>query len=408
MHDPRESPAQQWQRLRRAVAGERLPLAVVDLDAFEANADRLLVHVRAGNKKLRVATKSVRCVELLRRVAARAASSFGGLMTSDAAETAFLAGEGFRDLLLAYPTVQARDLALLAETNRAGARAAVVVDDPEQLGPLSRAAAAAGACVPVVIDVDLSWRPIAGAHLGVRRSPLREPAAVVALARAVSASLELELRGLLGYEAQIAGLTDSGPFSRWMNGPKRLLKRLSRPDVERRRRALVAALAAAGLEIELFNGGGTGSLRWAAAESALTEVTAGSGFLAGHLFDSYAGLRLAPALFYGLQVTRRPAPGLVTCHGGGPVASGEAGPDRLPLPALPPGLRLLPLEGAGEVQTPLRVPALVELQLGDPVFFRPAKSGELAERFGEYLLVRGDRIEARAPTYRGQGRSFLA
>jgi D-serine deaminase-like pyridoxal phosphate-dependent protein len=70
-------------------------------------------------------------------------------------------------------------------------------------------------------------------------------------------------------------------------------------------------------------------------------------------------------------------------------------------------MQLLPLEGAGEVQTPLRLPAGVELALGEPVFFRHAKAGELAEHFNEYLLVRGDRIEARIPTYRGLGRCFL-
>jgi D-serine deaminase-like pyridoxal phosphate-dependent protein len=79
----------------------------------------------------------------------------------------------------------------------------------------------------------------------------------------------------------------------------------------------------------------------------------------------------------------------------------------LPVPALLPGLSLTSLEGAGEVQTPLIVPRGVDLTIGDPVFFRHAKAGELAEHFAEYLLVRGSRIEGRAPTYRGLGRCFL-
>jgi D-serine deaminase-like pyridoxal phosphate-dependent protein len=82
-------------------------------------------------------------------------------------------------------------------------------------------------------------------------------------------------------------------------------------------------------------------------------------------------------------------------------------PDRLPVVALPPGLALLPMEGAGEVQTPLRVGGEVKLELGDPVFLRHAKAGELAEHFNEYLLLRGHRIETRAPTYRGLGQCFL-
>jgi D-serine deaminase-like pyridoxal phosphate-dependent protein len=98
---------------------------------------------------------------------------------------------------------------------------------------------------------------------------------------------------------------------------------------------------------------------------------------------------------------------MVTCHGGGFIASGPGGADRLPLPVFPAGARLVAREGAGEVQTPLALPDGADVALGDPVFFRPAKSGELAEHFDEYLLVRGDRIEARARTYRGLGRRFL-
>ena len=65
------------------------------------------------------------------------------------------------------------------------------------------------------------------------------------------------------------------------------------------------------------------------------------------------------------------------------------------------------MEGAGEVQTPLTVPESLKLDLGAPVFFRHAKAGELAEHFQQYLLVRGDRVEARAPTYRGAGQRFI-
>ena len=386
-----------YQRLKQAIAGEPLPLALVDLDALDRNFDRLLASARG--KKLRIASKSVRCPALLRYLADRAGPAVIGLMTYTAAETEFLASEGWKDLLLAYPTVQPSDLQALVRANQ-HSTAAVAVDSAEQTDALSVAAAAAGVSVPVVIDVDMSYRPIEALHLGVRRSPLRSAAAVVALARRILTSPSLRLHGLQAYEAQIAGMTDDNPF-------KRLLKLLSRPQVERRRSALARALAAEGLALPLFNGGGSGSVSWAAGEAALTELTVGSGFLASHLFDHYRDLRLEPAAYFALQVTRAPTAGIVTCLGGGLVASGEAGPDRLPLPALPPGLKLLPLEGAGEVQTPLRVPAGTRLGLGDPVFFRHAKAGELAEHFNEYLLVRGERVESRVPTYRGLGRCFL-
>jgi D-serine deaminase-like pyridoxal phosphate-dependent protein len=303
--------------------------------------------------------------------------------------------------LLAYPTLHADDLRALARANAAGATAAVVADSVAHLDALAAAGREQHTRVPVVLEVDVAWRPLGSLlHVGVRRSPLRTPGDVVALAKRAASTEGLRFHGVMAYEAQIAGVPDAGLAVSAM-------KAASGADVAKGRAALAGALKDAGLAPTVFNGGGTGSLADCVREGALTEVTAGSGFVDSHLFDGYRALRLRPAAYFALQVVRRPAPGVVTCHGGGYVASGSGGRDRLPVPALPPGLRLLSLEGAGEVQTPLQVPRGVELDLGAPVFFRHAKAGELAEHFAEYLLVRGARIEGRAPTYRGIGRCFL-
>jgi D-serine deaminase-like pyridoxal phosphate-dependent protein len=394
-----------WKRYREALAGERLPVAFVDLDAFERNVDRFVEVARAAGKRLRVASKSLRCPALVARVVERAGGVVDGVMTYTAEETAFYAADGIRDLLLAYPTLQPRDAASLAEANRT-ASAAAVVDDAAQLRPLADAARTAGTRIPVVIDVDMSWTP-AGMHVGVRRSPLRRADEVVALARAVAAESSLRFDGILGYEAQVAGVPDAAAFQRWQNPIKRAIKRRSQPAVARLRGEVTRALADAGLPARVVNGGGTGSAAWSVSDASLTEITVGSGFLAGHLFSEYRGLTVEPALFFALQAVRRPTARIVTCHGGGFVASGAAGADRLPRPVLPEGCRLLPLEGAGEVQTPVELPDDVELALGDPIFFRPAKSGELAEHCNEYLLLRGERVVERVPTYRGLGKCFL-
>ena len=395
-----------WARYKHAIAGEPFPVALVDLDALEVNARRLFAPIRAAGKRARLASKSVRCPELLARIAALAGDLFVGYMTYTAAETAFLAGAGVRDLLLAYPTVNARDARLIAGANRS-ATAAIVVDTAAQLPVLAEAARAEGTRIPIVIDVDMSWRPLGGMHLGVRRSPLRDPEAVVSLAREIADDPALRFHGVLGYEAQLAGLPDRLPFRAWQNPVKRAVKRGSQSAITAIRARVALALDRAGLAPAIVNGGGTGSVDWSSTDPALTEVTVGSGFLCSHLFDGYRGLELEPALAFALQVVRRPAPGLVTCHGGGWIASGAAGADRLPQPTWPLHCKLLPGEGAGEVQTPVVVPASVELALGDPIFFRPAKAGELAEHVTEYVLVRGDRIVGRAPTYRGLGQCFL-
>lgn len=394
-----------WDRLKRALGDEPLPCALVDLDALDTNVDRLLASARAHDKPLRLATKSIRSPELVKYIADRGAGVVRGLMTFTADETHYLAVErGERDLLLAYPTVQTHDVTLLADANARGAVASVVVDCVAHLEALDHAARARRTKIPVVVEVDVSYRPFGDAiHVGARRSPLRRVEDVVSFARRIGRFDGLTFRGLMAYEAHVAGVPDASPFTRMTNAATRVMKRRARVQLEATRRALATEL-----HPTLFNGGGTGSLAWCTAESALTEVTAGSGFLDSHLFDYYAGLSLVPAAYFALQVVRVSDPGYVTCHGGGYIASGAAGADRLPIPAVPDGLRIVAMEGAGEVQTPLTLSSdAPSIAIGDPIFFRHAKAGELAEHFREYVLVREDRVVGRAPTYRGLGRCFL-
>jgi D-serine deaminase-like pyridoxal phosphate-dependent protein len=144
-----------------------------------------------------------------------------------------------------------------------------------------------------------------------------------------------------------------------------------------------------------------------AAEAAVTEVAAGSGLFAPTLFDAYRSFTPRPAALFALPVVRRPGARVATVLGGGYLASGAAGASRLPRPVLPAGLRLDRQEGAGEVQTPVLGDAASGLRVGDRVWFRHAKAGELCERFNEVHLVAGAEVVATVPTYRGEGMAFL-
>ncbi|MCS6900838.1 MAG: alanine racemase [Myxococcales bacterium] len=383
-----------------------LPASFVDLDAVDRNIETLLHTVRRSGKTLRIATKSLRCVELMRYIQRQGGAPVQGWMTYDASEMAFLADRGFDDLLLAYPTMQRQDAEALASLAARGAKVATVVDAVEHLDLLHQAAIKQATRIDVVIEVDMALR-LGPAHLGVLRSPLRFIEDVVQLAEATRRFSGVRLAGLMGYEAQVAGLPDRNPIAPAQGAMQRMLKALSRQVIPERRARVVEELRRRGFDLRLVNGGGTGSIGWTASEPYLTEVTAGSGFVASHLFDHYDNLPLEPALFFALRVVRRPAPGVVTCAGGGYVASGAAGPEKLPKPWWPSGLALVKLEGAGEVQTPLRLPPGLSLSLGAPVLFRHAKAGELAEHFPQYYFVRGRSIEAVHPTYRGEGACFL-
>jgi D-serine deaminase-like pyridoxal phosphate-dependent protein len=184
------------------------------------------------------------------------------------------------------------------------------------------------------------------------------------------------------------------------------MQRRSAAELAQRRGAVVAALGEFA-DLEIVNGGGTGSLELTAAEEAVTEVTAGSGFYAPTLFDRYSRFDLAPAAGFALPIVRKPSPRIATALGGGYLASGSGDPACLPGPWLPPGLSLDPEEGAGEVQTPLLGEAAADLRIGDRAYLRHAKAGELCERFDSLHLVEGHEVVDVVPTYRGEGRSFL-
>jgi D-serine deaminase-like pyridoxal phosphate-dependent protein len=172
------------------------------------------------------------------------------------------------------------------------------------------------------------------------------------------------------------------------------------------RRAAIARELGRVVDLEFWNGGGSGSVQATAADAAVTEVAAGSGLLVPTLFDHYQSFRPRPASFFGVPVVRRPSEGVATVAGGGFVASGPTGEDRAPTPWAPPGLHLTGLEGAGEVQTPLTGPGVAGLAVGDWVWFRHAKAGELAEHANVVHLLSGDRVAESVPTYRGLGHAW--
>ncbi len=376
--------------LESATAGLPAPLVTVDLDAFDANADDL-VH-RAAGRPIRVASKSVRCRTLLRRVLDR--PGFAGVMAYAVPEAVWLVRQGFTDVFVAYPSVDREWLQTVAADEHLRNEISVAVDSVEQVRFLADLLGQDSG-VRVALDVDCSLR-IGRVHLGVRRSPLRTPADALGVTRA---ALDAGLRvvGIMFYDAQVAGLPDRGPHLK-------TLKKRSLDDLAERRGPLVEAVRAL-TDLDFVNGGGTGSIGRLAAADSLTEFAAGSGLYAPTLFDAYDDFAPRPAMTYALPVVRRPAKGIVTAYSGGYVASGEPGWTRVPSP-IGTALKLIRSEAAGEVQTPLRGRAADGLALGDRVWMRGAKAGELLERFDHVHLVQQGRLVETVPSYRGEGQNF--
>lgn len=391
-------------RLDAATTALDGPFAALDLQSLDANAADLAR--RAAGTKIRVASKSVRVRAVLERVLgagltgsgayadSEGAGAFQGIMAYSLREAIWLVRSGARDVLMGYPTVDRAALAELVADPLLRDSITLMVDGDGQLDVV---AATGSTDVRVCLDIDASLR-IGPVHLGVRRSPLRSPADAAALAR-VASDRGFRVVGVMFYEAQIAGLPDSSPAVR-------LVKKASAAELSSRRGAVVDAVTAVVGRLEIVNSGGTGSLEVSSADPAVTEVTAGSGLFVPTLFDRYRAFTPRPAMFFALDAVRRPSPKIATLFSGGYIASGPAGATRVPTPVWPAGLKLLRNEGAGEVQTPVTGLAASALRIGDRVWFRHAKAGELCERFTQVHLVDADGTAVAVPTYRGEGQCF--
>jgi D-serine deaminase-like pyridoxal phosphate-dependent protein len=410
------------ERLERATVQLEAPFALVDLDAFQQNAADM--ERRAVPKPIRLASKSVRCRSLQERALER--PGFQGTLAFTLPEALWLAEVGFDDIVVAYPTADRqalRDLARLAE-RRPHVLVAVMVDSVAQLDLID---AALGACgdsreldnggggspIGVCIDLDAGlWMLDGRIRIGAKRSPVHTPWDAVALACEIVARKRLRLVGIMAYEAQIAGLGDAPPGRRLRGVAIRTLQRRSARELAIRRTEVVEAVqdvlrSSSAEPLRFVNGGGTGSLELTGAEPAVTEIAAGSGLYGPTLFDAYRAFQPEPAALFALPVVRRPNAGVATVLGGGYLASGPGDATRLPTPFLPSGLALDGQEGAGEVQTPLVGAAARDLRVGDRVWFRHAKAGELCERFDRLHLIEGERVVEEVPTYRGEGKCFL-
>lgn len=399
-------PATYWPALTDATRHLDAPVGALHLGALRHNA-RDMVR-RAAGTPIRVASKSIRVREVIEALLRM--PGYRGVLAYTLAEAIWLA-DTVHDIVVGYPTAEAGSIRRLATDPELARRITLMVDSPAQLDLVD-------AVLPpwrreeirVCLELDASWdAPVLG-HLGVRRSPVHAPEDAGALAAYLARRPGFRLVGVMAYEAQIAGILNRPPGRPFEGAVNRWMQARSMPElVERRARAVAAVRRHA--ELEFVNGGGTGSLEATAADPTVTEIAAGSGILAGHLFDGYAHFAPAPAAAFALDVVRSPSARHATVLGGGWTASGPPGADRLPCIVWPEGLRMLPREGAGEVQTPVEGDAAGRLRPGDRVWFRHTKSGELAEHLNEFAVVEGGTdvgtVEGMVPTYRGEGKAFL-
>lgn len=388
---------------RRALQYVSKPCAFIDEDLLKANMKAITK--KAQGKRIRIASKSIRSVQVLKDILAYS-PIFQGVMCFTAEEAVYLAEQGLDDLLIAYPIWNEQSITSVCRQVKQGTQITLMVDSEEHLKRIASIAKQEQVIAPICLDIDLSSR-LYGIHFGVHRSPIKTVKQVKKLVQTMMDTPNVVLDGVMGYEAQIAGVTDADPQQKLKNIAVRKLKRTSAKEIAKKRKQVMKLLDKAGVTLRFFNGGGTGSLHRTVKEKAITEVTVGSGFFNSHLFDKYKDFQYEAAAGFAIEITRIPEKNIYTCFGGGYVASGATGVDKAPEVFLPKGAKLTKNEGVGEVQTPIHYTGSIPLAHGDPIFLRHSKAGELCERFNTLHVIQGGSIRTTYSTYRGDGKCFL-
>ncbi|MED1088749.1 amino acid deaminase/aldolase [Bacillus paramycoides] len=380
-----------------------LPCAFLDEVALERNIQSIIK--LSGHKKIRIASKSLRSVSIMKKILATN-DCFQGIMCFSPREALFLIEQGFNDLLLGYPAYNERALYEISLLTKQGFIITCMVDCEEHIVYLEKIAEKSSGCFRVCLDIDMSSR-FFRFHFGVRRSPVKDVQNALKIVEKVKASPYLILDGVMGYEAQIAGVGDDMPKQWLQNKLISYLKRKSVLEINKRRGNIVKEIQNLGVELRFVNGGGTGSIKSTEQDNSVTEITVGSAFYSPKLFDYYKEVKFQPAVGFALQVVRKPDRYIYTCLGGGYIASGAVGKDKEPEVWKPDGAKLLALEGAGEVQTPVYYNGDEQLYIGDTIVLRHSKAGELCERFPVLYRIKQGEIVGEYSTYRGDNQCFL-
>jgi len=378
------------------------PFAWLDFDALDQNID--FVNKASGQKQIRIATKSIRSVEVLKYIKQHL-ERCSGFMTFTARETLYLLEKGFNHLLIGYPVYEEQAISEIASFVKAGKDITFMIDHIEQAFLLQKIAEISGIHFQICIDLNMS-SDYHVLYFGTKRSPISTIEKLQSFLEQLRPLTNLRIHAAMGYDAQIAGVADvSAEFFGLKGKLIRLLKRHSKKGVTRFRQDGVKVISK-NHQLAFVNAGGSGSMKYCCTQDDVTEITVGSAFFAPALFDGYDDLKLAPAAGFALRITREFSDHIFVCHGGGYIASGAIGKDRLPAFLEPQYYSFTPLEGAGEVQTPIVVKNRSQ-RIGDTIYFRHAKAGELCERFNELHTTRSGTYTGSIRTYRGDGQCFL-
>lgn len=233
-----------------ALADVDTPALILDLDAFERNLAALARRLAGTGVALRPHSKTHKSpIIALRQIEHGAV----GVCCQKVSEAEVLYAGGVRDILIANEIVGAAKLRRLAALARS-AKLGVCVDDARNVDDLESAAAAAGAAITVLVEIDV----------GANRCGVAPGPAAVELARRIAAKPHLRFDGLQAYHGSAQHLRSHDD------------RRRAIAQAVEAARSTRAAIEAAGIACPRITGAGTGTFALEAASGVYTELQCGS------------------------------------------------------------------------------------------------------------------------------------
>ncbi|MGA3400109.1 MAG: DSD1 family PLP-dependent enzyme [Acetobacteraceae bacterium] len=348
------------------------PALLIDLDAFEANLDRMAALLAPTGVKLRAHAKTHKSPVIAKLQMARGAV---GQCVQKVAEAEVLAWGGIPDILVSNEVVGGAKLARLCALARI-ATVAVCVDDAAQVAMLEAAAADAGIRLPLLVEID-----VGAARCGVAPGP-----DAVALAQRIAASKHLMFGGLQAYQG-------SAQHKRTVTERRTLIQ--GAVDASRR---TVEQLRQQGLACPIVGGAGTGTFEIEAHSGVYTEMQAGSYVFMDADYARNLDADGAPigtfrhALFVLATVMSAPKPGLAVLDAGHKAVAVDSG---LPLVWQRPDIRYVSASdehGKLDVGSETTMP-----KLGEKLRLVPGHCDPTVDRYDWYVGVRGGRVECLWP-----------
>lgn len=181
------------------------PFAWLDLDALDANIQ--YVQEQCGNQQIRIATKSVRSIDVIRYIQERIANC-SGFMAFTASETAYLLEQGFDNILIGYPVYEEKAIEQISHFIKQGRKVLFMVDNVVQANLLQKIAAEQSVTFEVCIDINVStdYKLL---YYGTKRSPIDSVDKLKQLTDQIKKLPNIKISACMAYDAQIAGVTDA-------------------------------------------------------------------------------------------------------------------------------------------------------------------------------------------------------